>query len=121
LDKAVEIIKNIVRVPEVGEIFDGKVVRIEDYGAFIEILPGKDGMVHISEMAWGRTNHPSDLLKIGDIAKVKVTAIDEMGRIRLSMKELQPKPEGYVERAPFAAPHRGDKPAGGRGFFKRRH
>lgn len=101
LDKAVQMIKDIVRVPDVGEIFDGKVVRIEDYGAFIEILPGKDGMVHVSEMAWGHTRHPSDLLKIGDIVKVKVRGIDDAGRISLTMKELQPKPEGYVERPAF--------------------
>jgi polyribonucleotide nucleotidyltransferase len=93
-------IKDLTREVEVGEEFDGKVVRLEDFGAFVELLPGKDGLVHVSEIAWERTNKPADVLKLGQIVKVKVKEIDKMNRINLSMKALLPKPEGYTEPAP---------------------
>ncbi|MGI6315033.1 MAG: S1 RNA-binding domain-containing protein [Patescibacteria group bacterium] len=72
-----------------------KVVRLEDFGAFVNILPGKDGLVHVSEIAWTRTNKPGDVLNLGDKVKVIVKEIDNMGRIKsFSMKALLPKPEG---------------------------
>lgn len=92
--KAVEWIKNIVREVEIGEVFEGKVSRLFDFGAMVEILPGQEGMVHISELAHERTNQVSDAVKIGDMVKVKVIKIDEKGRINLSMKALLPRPEG---------------------------
>ena len=91
--KAVEWIKNIVREVEAGEEFEGTVVRILDFGAFVEILPGQDGMVHISELAHHRVNEVGDIVKVGDTVKVKVIKVDEKGRINLSMKALLPRPK----------------------------
>lgn len=96
--KAVEWIKNIVREVEVGEEFTGKVTRLMDFGAFVEVLPGKEGLVHISELDWKRTEKVEDVAKIGEDMKVKVIEIDDQGRINLSRKALMPKPEGYKAR-----------------------
>jgi len=87
--KAVAWIKNITREIKVGEIFQGKVKRIVDFGAFLEILPGQDGLVHISQMAPYRVNKVEDIIKVGDVVPVKVISIDEQGRINLSMKEVE--------------------------------
>lgn len=100
MKKAVKIVEQLTHEITAGEEYEGKVSRLEDFGAFIEILPGKDGLVHVSEIAWERTNKPSDVLKIGDMVKVKVKEIDNLGRVNLSMKALLPKPEGYVEQPP---------------------
>jgi polyribonucleotide nucleotidyltransferase len=101
LDKAEKMVKDILREVEAGEVFEGKVTRLMDFGAFVEVLPGKEGLVHISEMAWGRTNRVEDAVNVGDVVQVKVKEIDDMGRINLSMKALTPKPEGYVEQPAF--------------------
>ncbi|HBW74295.1 MAG TPA: polyribonucleotide nucleotidyltransferase [Candidatus Magasanikbacteria bacterium] len=114
LEKAVEWIKNLVREVEAGETFDGKVTRLMDFGAFVEVLPGQEGLVHISEMAWGRTNTVEDAVKIGDTVKVLVKEIDELGRINLSMKALLPKPEGFVEEPRFERNGGGGGSRGGR-------
>lgn len=74
--------------PKVGEVFEGKVVRIMDFGAFVEIVPGKDGLVHISQMAKERVNKVEDVVKLGDTVKVKLMEIDDQGRYNLSMKAL---------------------------------
>ena len=89
--RAQEIIHNLTRQVKVGEEFEGTVVRLMDFGAFVEILPGKDGLVHISEMAHSRVEKVGDVVKIGDKVKVKVKEIDSQGRINLSMKALIPK------------------------------
>ena len=73
---------------EVGEVYEGKVTRIMNFGAFIEILPGKEGLLHISKMAKGRVEKVEDVMNVGDIVKVKVTEIDSQDRINLSRKEL---------------------------------
>jgi polyribonucleotide nucleotidyltransferase len=100
-DKAIAIIKDLTREIEAGEIFEeGKVVRIEDFGAFVELVPGKDGLVHVSEISWERTEKVSDVLKMGQIVKVKVKEIDSQGRVALTIKGLMPKPEGYTPPAP---------------------
>jgi len=91
--KAVEWIKNIVRVVEVGEVFTGKVSRLFDFGAMVEILPNQEGMVHISELDWTRVNKVDDVVKIGDTVTVKVIKIDEKGRVNLSLKAMKPRPE----------------------------
>lgn len=96
LQKAVEWIKNIVREIKVGEVFQGKVSRLMDFGAFVELVPGKEGMVHVSEMASQRVEHPSDVVQIGDTVPVKVTEIDQQGRINLSMRAAVEK--DYVPR-----------------------
>lgn len=86
--KAVEWINNIVRKFEVGEIFTGKVVRLMDFGAFVELVAGRDGMVHVSELAPYRVGRPSDFVQIGDIVTVRIKEIDEQGRVNLTMKGL---------------------------------
>ena len=85
--KAREIIENIVFEPEVGKLYYGKVVRIIPIGAFVELVPGKDGMVHIKDLEYKRTEKVEDVLNIGDMTWVKVTEIDERGRVNLSRKE----------------------------------
>lgn len=91
--KAQELIKNIVAEAEVGETYTGKVTRIMNFGAFVEVLPGKEGLLHISHIAHERVNKVEDVLNIGDEVTVKVTEIDEKGRVNLSRKALLPKPE----------------------------
>ncbi len=88
-----EWIHNLTRTVEVGEVFTGRVVRIMDFGAFVEILPGQDGLVHISEIDHKRIDKVTDALNVGDIVTVKVKEIDKMGRINLSMKDLKPRPD----------------------------
>lgn len=86
--KAIDIIKNLVREVEVGTIYNGKVTRIMAFGAFIEVLPGKEGLVHISQLAKERVAKVEDVLNVGDYLQVKVTEIDRQGRINLSHKIL---------------------------------
>jgi len=87
--KAIDWISGLTREVAVGEIFQGKVVKILDFGAFVEILPGKDGLVHISELEPSRVNKVGDVVKLGDIIPVKVISIDDQGRINLSKKQAQ--------------------------------
>ena len=89
--KAQEWIENLTKEVEPGEKYEGTVTRIMDFGAFVEILPGQEGMVHISELAPHRVEKVTDVVKVGDRVKVKVKEIDEMGRINLSRKALMPK------------------------------
>ena len=86
--EAVDWIKNIVRDFEVGEIFKGKVVRLMDFGAFIQLTPNKDGMAHVSELAPYRVGRPEDFINIGDEVTVKIIEIDDMSRVNLSLKDL---------------------------------
>ncbi len=86
VEKAILRVEELTREAKIGEIYEGVVKRIEPYGAFIELWPGKEGMVHISEMSEDYVGSPHDILKLGDKVKVKVKGIDEMGRISLSMK-----------------------------------
>lgn len=88
--RAREIIENLVKEARVGEVYEGPVTRILDFGAFVEILPGKDGLVHISELASHRVNRVTDVVNIGDRIKVKVVGVDQQGRINLSKKALEP-------------------------------
>jgi polyribonucleotide nucleotidyltransferase len=87
--KALEWIKNLTKEVLVGEIYQGKVKRILEFGAFAEILPGQEGMIHISQLSNQRVNKVTDVLKIGDVIPVKVISIDEQGRINLSLKEAR--------------------------------
>ncbi|MFZ5390760.1 MAG: polyribonucleotide nucleotidyltransferase [Patescibacteria group bacterium] len=95
--KAIDWIKNLTRQVVVGEIYKGKVTRLMNFGAFVEILPRTEGLVHISELAWARVNTVQDVVKVGDELEVKVIEIDDQGRVNLSHKQVLPKPEGYVE------------------------
>ena len=91
LKKAAEMIHNITREAKVGDIYDAKVVRLEKFGAFVECFPGCDGLLHVSKIAHERVEKPEDVLKIGDIVKVKVIEIDEKGRVNVSRKALLEK------------------------------
>lgn len=91
IQKAIEMIDALVKEVEVGETYEGIVRRIEKFGAFVEVLPGKDGLVHISELEHRRVNNVEDVLKVGDTVQVKVIEIDDKGRINLSRKALLPK------------------------------
>ncbi len=108
MQKALDWIKGICAVPEAGQVYHGKVVSILEFGAFIEILPGKEGLLHVSEIAWTKTEKVEDVLKVGDEVDVKLLEIDaKTGKMRLSMRALTEKPEGYVE--PERRPRGGDR------------
>ena len=123
IDKAVARIKAIVAQPEEGEVYTGKVVSILEFGAFVEFMPGRDGLLHISEIGWNRYDKMEDTnIHEGDEVTVKLIEIDKKtGKFRLSMRALQPKPEGYVEReraprgdrGPRGGQNRGGGPRGG--------
>lgn len=89
IEKALEWIKSLTEEPEVGKVYEGKVVSIKDFGAFVNIMPGIDGMVHISQLSNERVEKVTDVLQEGQIVKVKLTGIDERGRLSLSMKEVE--------------------------------
>ena len=93
LDNAISQIKAVTQDPEVGSVFDGKVTKILDFGAFVEFAPGREGLVHISQLAWERVNKVSDVLSVGDAVKIKLFEIDKQGRLNFSMKLLMDKPE----------------------------
>ena len=99
-EKAKMIINGIISDPEVGTEYDGTVTRLMDFGAFVEFLPGKEGLVHISKMAWNRVEKVEDVLHEGDKVHVKLIEIDSQGRLNLSIRDCLPKPEGYVEEEP---------------------
>ena len=99
-ETAIKWIKDIVREVEVGEEFEGKVTRIFDFGAMVEVLPGKEGMVHVSELSHSHVNKVTDAVNIGDTVKVKVIKIDEKGRVNLSMRALLPRGENDNDNKP---------------------
>lgn len=96
--KAKEMIEALVIDVEPGKVYTGRVTRVEKYGAFVEVLPGKEGLLHISHMDYKRVERTEDVANLGDQIEVKVTDIDDKGRINLSRKELLEKPPGYSER-----------------------
>jgi polyribonucleotide nucleotidyltransferase len=115
-------IRNLTREIEVGEIYTGKVTRIMNFGAFVEILPGREGMVHISELADYRVNRVDDVVKIGDEIMVMVIEIDQMGRVNLSRRAVLEgttpaprQPSGDRERGPGGPRRGGGGPRGDRG------
>ena len=114
IDAAVSKIKSIVAIPEVGEVYEGTVRSIMPYGCFVEIMPGKDGLLHISEIEWKRLETVEDAgIKEGDKIKVKLMEIDpKTGKYKLSHRVLEPKPEGYTERERRQRPERGSRPNG---------
>ncbi len=148
-DKAIAMIKGIANDPEIGQVFKGRVTRLMNFGAFVEFLPGKEGLVHISKMAWSRVDRVEDVVKEGDEVNVKVMEIDGQGRINLSIRDCAEKPEGFVEsegggggggrpmrddrrpsgdrghggggdRGPRPGGDRGPRPSGGGGFNRER-
>lgn len=116
IDAAIQKIKAIVAIPEVGEIYEGTIRSIMPYGCFVEIMPGKDGLLHISEINWNRLNTVEDAgLHEGDKIKVKLMEIDpKTGKYKLSHRVLEPKPEGYQERPRRPRGERGERRGGPR-------
>jgi polyribonucleotide nucleotidyltransferase len=117
IEAAVAKIKAIAFPPtvEIGEEYEGKVKSIMPYGAFVEVIPGQDGLLHVSELDWKRVDRVEDILKEGEVVKFKVVGRDDKtGKIKLSRKVLMPKPEGYVERPERSRGDRGDRGDRGR-------
>lgn len=116
IDAAIQKIKAIVAIPEVGEIYEGTIRSIMPYGCFVEIMPGKDGLLHISEINWNRLNTVEDAgLHEGDKIKVKLMEIDpKTGKYKLSHRVLEPKPKGYQERPRRPRGERGERRGGPR-------
>src|SRR5205814_3750378 len=116
-NRAIDIIKGLTASAEIGKNYKGTVKRIEPYGAFVEILPGQDGLLHISEMAHGRVGQVTDVMQIGDEIEVQVVGIEpDSGKIRLSRKPLLPPPtEEEMAAAAARGPRREGGPGGDRG------
>jgi polyribonucleotide nucleotidyltransferase len=99
IDIAMNMIKGIIAVPEVGSVYKGKIKSIVPFGAFVEILPGKEGLLHISEIDWKRTNAVEDVLKEGEEIEVKLIDLDsKTGKLKLSRKALLPRPPRQPEK-----------------------
>jgi polyribonucleotide nucleotidyltransferase len=122
--EAIEIVRAITLEPEVGMEFDGSITRLMSFGAFVEFAPGREGLIHISEMEWHRVDKVEDVVKPGDSVRVKLIKVDDQGRLDFSRKALLEKPEGYVERPPRENNRNqrghGNRHGGGRRPFKRR-
>ncbi len=108
INKAKTMILDIVREAKVGEDYEGEVVRVEDYGAFVHLFGNVDGLCHVSRLGWGFIDKASDVVKLGDKIKVRVIEIDDHGKVKVSHKEFLEKPEGVEER-PAKMEHR-DRP-----------
>lgn len=114
MQAAIDIVNGIVAIPEVGATYTGKVKTITDFGAFVEFMPNKDGLLHISEISWEKTPTMEGLFEEGQVLEVKLVEVDKKtGKYRLSQRALTPKPEGYVEREreprPSSGPRNGDR------------
>src|SRR5256712_10726560 len=130
-EKARAMIEGLTREPEVGEIYDGKVTRIMSIGAFVEYLPGKEGLVRVGELSSDRIGRVEDVVKVGDAVKVKVAEVDRMGRVNLSIRAVNEDGNDYetrqrAERERFrerdergGGPRRGPGGPGGGGGFRR--
>jgi polyribonucleotide nucleotidyltransferase len=116
INKAKEMIMDIVREAKVGEEFDGEVTRVEDYGAFVHLFGSVDGLCHVSRLGWGYINKASDVVKVGDKLKVRVIEIDDHGKVKVSHREFLEKPADYVERP--ERPARTDNRDRGNDFHK---
>ena len=117
-NEAIEMVKALTFEPEVGMEFDGTVTRMMTFGAFVEFVPGREGLVHISELEWNRVDKVEDVVKTGDPIRVKLIKVDDQGRLDFSRKALIEKPEGYVERP--KRPRSDSNRGGGKPFKKRR-
>ena len=110
MERARQMVQALTAEPVVGETYEGTVKTTTPFGAFVEIMPGTEGLVHISEMRHERTEKTEDVVKKGDRVKVKLIDRDERGRLRLSMKALLPRPEGMPEPEPDSGDSRGERP-----------
>jgi polyribonucleotide nucleotidyltransferase len=121
LKAALEMVKELTKDVEVGQIYTGKITRIASFGAFCEIAPGREGLIHISEISNRYVANIEDFVKVGDEVKVKVIGVDDLGRIQLSLKQVQePAPEGQPVTNPHPRPRRPGRKPPQRGPFKRR-
>ncbi|MEM9985848.1 MAG: S1 RNA-binding domain-containing protein, partial [Bacteroidota bacterium] len=121
IEQAVSQIRGLIQVPEVGEVYDAKVKSIMDYGAFVEFMPGKEALLHISEITHERLRTMDGVFEIGEEVQVKLTGVDpKSGKWRPSRKVLLPKPEGWEEREQEQRDRGGDRGRGrGRGRGRR--
>ena len=110
INKAKQLILDIVKEAKVGEEYEGEVVRVEDYGAFVHLFGNVDGLCHVSRLGWGFVEKASDVVNIGDRIKVQVIEIDDKGKVKVSHREFLEKPEGYVERPERARPEHQSRP-----------
>ncbi len=113
--EAIEIVKAITMEPEVGMEFDGTVTRLMTFGAFVEFAPGREGLVHISELEWHRVDKVEDVAKTGDAMRIKLIKVDDQGRLDFSRKALLEKPEGWTP-----PPKRDDRRGGGNKPFRKK-
>ncbi len=109
INKAKGMIEDIVREAKVGETYTGEVTRVEDYGAFVHLFGNVEALVHVSRLGWGYINRAQDVVKVGDTLKVRITEIDEKGKVKASAREFMDKPEDYDETAEMKTLHN-DKP-----------
>ena len=117
-EKAKQMIEGLTKEPEVGEVYEGKVTRIMSIGAFVEYLPGKEGLVRISEISPERVNRIEDVVKVGDRVTVKVAEVDRQGRVNLSMRAVKEDGNGFEERQRAERARFGDREGGDRGGFR---
>jgi len=117
-EEAIEIVRAITLEPEAGMEFDGTITRLMTFGAFVEFAPGREGLIHISELEWNRVERVEDVVKTGDKVRVQLKRVDDQGRLDFSRKALLPKPEGYVERP---RENRNEGSSGRKPFRKKRY
>jgi len=98
INKAKQIILDLIREAKIDEIYDATVSEVRESFAFVTLFPGTDALLHVSELSWERVEKIGDVLHVGDTIRVKVTAIDEAGKVKVSAKRCLEKPEGYVEK-----------------------
>ena len=108
INKAKKMIEDIVREAKVGEVYEGEVTRVEDYGAFVKLFGSTEGLCHVSRLGWGFIERAQDVVKVGDVLKVRVCEIDDKGKVKVSHREFVEKPAGYVEK-PEHKPFKGHK------------
>ena len=108
INKAKKMIEDIVREAKVGEVYEGEVTRVEDYGAFVKLFGNCEGLCHVSRLGWGFIERAQDVVKVGDVLKVRVCEIDDKGKVKVSHREFVEKPAGYVEK-PEHKPFKGHK------------
>ena len=108
INKAKHMIEDIVREAKVGEVYEGVVTRVEDYGVFVKLFGNCEGLCHVSHLGWGYIDRAQDVAKIGDVLKVRVIEIDDKGKVKVSHKEFTEKPSGYVEK-PERKPFKGHR------------
>ncbi len=114
VEKALDILRGMTENPEVGKVYDGRVTKIMEFGAFVEILPGREGLLHVSEIEHHRVNKVTDHLNVGDAVNVKLVKITPEGKLDLSRKALLPRPEGMPEEEPRERRERSGGGHGGR-------